>query len=236
MLLVVGVIFAADPTKGTDYLKHATHEGPVYPDKYLNEQIFHNQKNGVYIEIGVLCPTTCSTAHFFDKYLHWNGVCLDGRESSHIATINSDRTCDSQHGILCSHDGKEEFWSIEGPGSGYSGIASMLSHKHKKLILKNERERVWNVTREHVMCVQLETLVNKFSKVDLLAVDIEGAELAIFPHINFSAIAIDVIIVETDNPKLISSTLANHNYHRKGRVGYDYVYMHQSFHTQDKKI
>ena len=145
---------------------------------YLNELLFRNKTHGTYVEVGVLCPTACSTGYFFDKELCWRGVCIDGQEKSHRATVNSERTCSSVHGVLCAHDREELFWAVSGKGAAYSGIESTLTKDHRALIEEKERAGAWRVTRQAVTCYKLETLLARhgLDHVDLLLIDIEGAE------------------------------------------------------------
>eukprot|EP00307_Rebecca_sp_RCC1486_P010111 CAMPEP_0119415720 /NCGR_PEP_ID=MMETSP1335-20130426/10318_1 /TAXON_ID=259385 /ORGANISM="Chrysoculter rhomboideus, Strain RCC1486" /LENGTH=189 /DNA_ID=CAMNT_0007440759 /DNA_START=238 /DNA_END=807 /DNA_ORIENTATION=+ len=183
--------------------------------------------HGVYLEVGVLCPTTCSTGYFFDRELCWSGICLDGNIDSHLATIGSARTCTSYHGLLCAADGEETFWKVGGDGVGYSGMESSLTHHHKNLILSNEKEGKWTVSRQLIRCFTLPKLLSTsgHTHLDLLILDVEGAELGIFAALNAQSMErIKNIIAETDNEPGLTSILHKHGFQKVGKVGYDVVY------------
>ena len=46
-------------------------------DIYLNENIFKNKKNGVYIELGALDGILYSNTKFFEDSLNWKGILIE---------------------------------------------------------------------------------------------------------------------------------------------------------------
>ena len=209
------------------HFEHDTHLGKVYPDRWLNEAIFHNRTQGFYIEIGVLCPTTCSTGTFFDLELCWSGFCIDGQFASHKATESSVRTCNSLHGIVCS-SGKtsDVFIEVSGGGQGYSGIESSIRREHLELITTKEHSGEWQVSRKTLHCVDIMAEVRNSGrhKIDLLLIDVEGAEIELLTRDDLFEIPIHTIVVETDQPDRVEYLLTGRNYTKVGQVGYDYVF------------
>ena len=45
-------------------------------DKFLNENIFKNKRNGVFIDIGAHDGITYSNSYVFEKQLDWTGICF----------------------------------------------------------------------------------------------------------------------------------------------------------------
>ena len=212
---------------------HSTHTDiVVYPDKFLNEMFFKNKTQGFYIEIGVLCPLSCSTGSFFDLELCWEGLCVDGSKESHEATLSSPRTCSSQHGIICgSKSATDEFLQIRGGGEGYSGIRGFLTPDHLALIEAKEASGEWTVEKHMLNCIDIQHLLRKMqrSSVDLVLLDVEGAELEVMKTFDFSELSVDVFSIETDNEMELSAVMRSHGYDKVATVGYDVVYRRRGF-------
>ena len=49
----------------------------VQEDIFLNENIFKNKKNGVYIELGALDGVLYSNTKFFEDSLNWKGILIE---------------------------------------------------------------------------------------------------------------------------------------------------------------
>ena len=207
--------------------RHETHVGAVYPDKWLNDAIFHNRTSGFYVEVGVLCPTACSTGAFFDLELCWSGICIDGQASSYETTGALHRTCDSMNGILCPGNQTSDIsLEISGGGEGYSGLENSLILEHRELVKKKEENGEWRTQRKRVRCVDIVAEVKRKGRhrVDLLIMDVEGAEIVLLQQDSLFDIKIDTIIVETDQPDKLESLLVRRAYTKVGQVGYDYVF------------
>ena len=208
--------------------RHGHHtKGAVFPDKYLNENIFRNKTDGFYIEIGVLCPLKCSTGSFFDLELCWDGLCIDGNKDSHEATVSSPRSCNSQHGILCAaNSATDTFIQVRGGGEGYSGIQGSLTSDHLALINAKESTGEWWTERIEMNCLDLKQLIREKQRsyVDLILLDVEGAELDVMRSFDFSGIPVEIFSIETDQESELTSVMSSHGYHKVGQVGYDVVY------------
>ena len=48
-----------------------------YNDRFVNEFIYPNKKNGYYVEIGACDDVTSSQCYFFEKELKWDGIAVE---------------------------------------------------------------------------------------------------------------------------------------------------------------
>ena len=46
-------------------------------DQFLNEHIFNNKKEGVFLDIGAYDGIEGSNSYFFEKELGWKGICFE---------------------------------------------------------------------------------------------------------------------------------------------------------------
>ena len=53
------------------------YQSDILIDKFINEIIFRNKKDGFFVEIGALDGVIFSNSYIFEKYLNWSGVCIE---------------------------------------------------------------------------------------------------------------------------------------------------------------
>ena len=56
---------------------HPTYFSQAGQDRYLNERIFRNKRNGTFVEIGGFDGWTGSNCVFFEKVLDWTGLVVE---------------------------------------------------------------------------------------------------------------------------------------------------------------
>ena len=85
---------------------------------------------------------------------------------------------------------------------------------------------------ETVHCFTLETIVKEagLGSIDLLLIDVEGAEYTILESIDFEAVDVKVITVETGSIDKLEAVLRPKGYDLVGKVVYDGVFVKRGAH------
>jgi len=94
------------------------------------------------------------------------------------------------------------------------------------LINAKESTGEWWTERIEVNCLDLKHLIRdkQRSYVDLILLDVEGAELDVMRNFDFLGISVEVFSIETDTESELTSVMSSHGYYKVGQVGYDVVY------------
>lgn len=177
----------------------ATYYSQFGQDNYLNEQIFHNKKNGVFVDIGAYDGRTLSNTLFFEKELGWTGICVEPNPIPYEKLVK-ERSCICVNGCVTDTPGEMPFMKLSNYPEMLSGLVSKYDPRHLDRI-KSE-STIDGATTEiiQVKCYVLNDLLkqNKIDHIDYLSIDTEGGELDILKSIDFNQVDIDIIDVENN--------------------------------------
>lgn len=178
---------------------HAGYRGQVGQDKYLNENYFHNKKNGVFIDIGAYDGITHSNTYFFEKDLGWCGICFEPK-SSVFAQLTAVRDCLCINACVGETDGTLDFIEVSGAPEMLSGPAKSYDPRHFERLKREVARDGGSITIKKVPCVPLNKILDQYaiSVVDFLSLDTEGSELEILRSIDFNKVYIYAIAVENN--------------------------------------
>jgi FkbM family methyltransferase len=181
-------------------------------DKYLNENVFFNKKNGVFIEIGAHDGVSFSNTYYFERMLGWTGICIEPNPDR-FEQLKVNRKAICLNACVSDFNGSADFIKITGAPEMLSGLKNAYDPRHLDRI---DLELSMNGGSKEIIQVDvltLQSIVNKYQikKIDFLSVDTEGSELFILKSIDLSAVDIEVIIVENnyDDPKIHLYLLEN---------------------------
>lgn len=94
--------------------------------------------------------------------------------------------------------------------SNFTGKASLFFHKHSKNIseynqrssLKPDKDGLDVKKKIEVNCIHIKEILDRYNKIDLIKIDIEGSEYEIMPEIIKNRHKVNMVICETHgNPK-----------------------------------
>ncbi|HZW61607.1 MAG TPA: FkbM family methyltransferase [Candidatus Babeliales bacterium] len=215
------------------YLALAQYPQPYAPyysqcgqDKYLNEQLFHDKKNGIFIEIGAHDGISYSNAYYFEKYLGWTGLCIEPHPEKFAQLIKNRKALCIQ-ACIASHNGTAQFLKISGEPNMLSGLYDSYDPRH---LARVEKELARDGGTKEIITVQTINLTDLLAQhsinyVDFISIDTEGNELDILQSIDFMAIDIEVIIVENNfNSQDIRDFLASKRYQLLAKFQGDEIY------------
>lgn len=228
------IVFGPTLKAKIDYTKPTYHNFfPYYSqcrqDQFLNENIFLNQKNGFFVEIGAHDGISYSNTYYFEKNLNWHGICIEPhpeRFRELIKNRNNDTVCLPV--AIANCDGESKFLQIQGGPEMLSGLLDHYDPNHLLRINKELGLYGGEKTIINVKIFKLQTIFDNYgiTHIDLLSIDTEGSELEILKSIDFSKTNISVILVENNyKSNLIYTYLTSKNYRKIKTLDADEIYV-----------
>ncbi|HJZ24120.1 MAG TPA: FkbM family methyltransferase [Candidatus Babeliales bacterium] len=201
--------------------------GQFHQDEYLNKEVFRNMRDGFFIDIGAHDGVSISNTYFFEKYLGWQGVCIEPIPEV-FARLVKNRTCICVNGCISNITGREAFLRVSGYPEMLSGLLHSFDPRHLNRI-KNEIAHYGGKSEViEVDSYRLDDLLKQYKiarRIDYLNIDTEGSELKILQAIDFDSNDIFTISVENNyNDSRIYNLLASKGYRLMMRLDVDEIY------------
>lgn len=187
-------------------------------DKYLNETIFKEKKNGFFVDVGAHDGISFSNTYFFEKNLNWQGICIEPNPDIFQKLIkNRNATC-LQIGIANISTTTEYLKCSGFMLEMYSGIIKNMDPRHRKRIEHEMIEFGGNTEIVNISVLRLCDIFETYQikQIDLLSIDIEGGEEEAIKSIDFDKVKIDIIVIENN---------FNENKIKKYLLSCGYVYL-----------
>lgn len=171
----------------------------VGQDKYLNENVFKNKENGVFVDIGAFDGVTHSNSYYFEKNLNWTGICIEPLPNK-FKELKSCRNCICINSCISNEEAIVKFIEVNGAPAMLSGMQKNYDLRHLAR-LKNEIVRdggsykIIDIPARNINNILKE---NNLFKIDYLSLDTEGSELEILKSIDFDSFYIHAISVENN--------------------------------------
>lgn len=199
-------------------------------DEYCYQHFFRDTKNGFFIEIGADNGIKGSNTLFFERYLDWDGICIEPSPDRFLE-LKKNRDCICENVAVSDRAETVEFLDIQGYGRGLSGIIKHYPEAHLQRIereLKLPEARTSRKSKVTVEAVCLNDLLEKHDvrHIDLCSIDTEGSELNILSSIDFDRYRFDVLIIENNYNQNLSDILEKWGFVWKGKLVIDDVYQH----------
>ena len=154
----------------------------------LIENIFRNQKNGFYIDVGCQHPIKNNNTYLLHKR-GWSGINID-LDKDNIDLFNVSRISDDNINIAASNRINEVdlfFFHKKSPINTIDKRTSQFQKAKISSIKKIKTNTLNNIIKS-----------SKYSnkKIDLLSIDVEGHELPVLEGLDFNKYSPNVIVVE----------------------------------------
>ena len=216
--------------------------GQFMQDKFLNEQIFKDKKNGIFIEIGAYDGITSSNTYFFEKNLNWHGICIEPVQELYEKIIKN-RTAHAIHGCIWHTSGPALFLKVMYPDGRPHELSGLILTYDKRSLKQLEdywiKDKKYMVEKINTHCFLFNELCKNhaYTFIDYLSIDTEGSELDIIKSIDFKTIKIKVIGVENNyqDPALLNF-LKTKGYDFLIRIGVDDFFMQKQDVKKYKKV
>ena len=214
----------------------------IKQDLIIDSQIFKEKRNGVFVEVGALDGFGASNTYFFEKERDWSGLLIEPNPFEFEKMNLNPR--DKSHKENCAISEVEtdvNFLAITGPCNVLSGIVEFYNPQHLERINRElsmyssyPEGHEYYSTRENIKIktVRLETLFDKYQMkdIDLVSIDVEGAEMSVLKSINFDKVNINCFLIE-NNYGLSEETefLKSKGYTLFGNIQWDAVFVKNTF-------
>jgi FkbM family methyltransferase len=211
-------------------------------DQYLNEVIFKNKQNGVYIELGAFDGIVYSNTKFFEESLHWTGILIEPHPIIYNRLVEN-----RPHNVLCNdlvscHKDPLEFRYFVDYYAPCSGVESTLSQHHMDVYFNNEHYRSLQQDKIVIKPKTLTEIIQSTSitHIDFLSLDVEGHEYEVLQSWDFSIpidiILIEMLAVEPDKDQLCRDILIKNNYQFISICGCNEIYAHPNYNRDSISI
>jgi len=191
-------------------------------DRWLEENIFKGQRNGIFVEVGVLDGLSDSNTAFFEFERDWTGLLVEANPQF-IRAIQNNRPNSIVKPVAAYNKfGSVSFKVVEGT-PGWSGIENEFNDFHHVRVKRGLSHYV------SVPCAPLAHIMDGMYHVDYLSVDVEGAEEAIVRDFPFKDFDIRIIGIENNvqTDRVVERILTNNGYKLIHRIEYDDFYEKQ---------
>jgi FkbM family methyltransferase len=166
-------------------------------DKHLNDTIFKNKRNGVYIELGALDGVLYSNTKFFEDQLGWTGILIEPHPEKFKVLMKTRSNNHLFNHLISSNKEPLEYAYFVNHHAAVSGVFSSLSQHHMDEYFMNPHYEGLEKRVTILNPVSLTDII-KFTHlkhIDFLSLDVEGHEKEVLESWDFS-IPIDVILIE----------------------------------------
>lgn len=171
-------------------------------DFFLWSNYLSNIDSGKFIDIGANKPVTNSNSFFFEKN-DWTGVAIDPLKHFQPEWIKERKTpliCGAVSDSICD----EPFIEIL-PSAGWEhALSGFKAHVRTEDLALYEHKEYLVATKP------LSLYIAEPSKVDLILIDVEGAEMAVLRGIDFTVFSPNYLLIENDRTMGGSETLRNY--------------------------
>jgi FkbM family methyltransferase len=169
----------------------------------LNERIFKNKPNGVFVEIGAYDGIRYSNTKFFEDMLDWTGICIEPIPEYFEALQKNRPHSICVNACVAKEEGKALFQRIRSDSFFVEMLSGLIDKYDPKHLVRSHREIKefgGSIELIEVDCVTLNSLLDKYNitHIDYLSIDTEGGELEILQSIDWDRFQIHVIEVENN--------------------------------------
>lgn len=177
---------------------------------------FKGKSHGIFVEAGAFNGEYLSNTLYLEANHSWTGLLVEPNSAAFKGLVKKNRKSYAAHSCLsvAPHPDIVEFYSADVFG-GINMELEDVNNKDLERIRKSVPEKLR--TKESVECYPLYSLLlaaDIAHNVDLLSLDIEGAELAVLKTMPWDKVNIELIMIEVShsNQAEIDQTLMSAGY------------------------
>lgn len=201
-------------------------------DKFLNEVVFFNKKNGFFIDIGAHDGIALSNSLFFERYNNWEGICVEPNPIVFDKLI-SNRTSINLNVCIGNENKIVKFTQIEGYSEMLSGVTEKYDDRHIERINNAIKVKGGKKTEIQVKMITLDSinwLIKK--KIDFVSIDTEGNEYDIIKSFDFNLLDIKALVIENNfSNKNIENYLEGYGFELIYKLQCDDVYINKKYNS-----
>jgi FkbM family methyltransferase len=154
---------------------------------------------GFFVDVGAYDGTTGSNTVFFERERGWKGICVEPLPGP-FAKLSESRCAVALNCAVGERNGEADFVAVRGYAEMLSGLESQLDRRH---ITRIEGEVACHGGATELVTIAVRRLdeilaEHDVREIDLLSVDVEGAELAVLRSIDFDTTIVVALAVENN--------------------------------------
>lgn len=165
----------------------------------VNASRAQDLRDGVFVEVGVGDAIRNSISLFFERHLNWTGIIMEGA-APNLGNFNTSKRAKGT--IKVAKAACKEGGVAKMRGSGFTaGLADFMPKAHVERNMKIWQEK-WRNPYDAI-CIPLSEVLraNRLQHIDLLSIDVEGAESEVLRGLDFANVNIRVIILDLPVPQ-----------------------------------
>lgn len=201
-------------------------------DILLNEYIFKNKRNGIYVELGALDGILFSNTKFFEDQLNWKGILIEPHPDKFKSLLLNRPNNYLFNNLVSCHEEPLEFIYFVDSYAAVSGVENTLSQWHIDTFYEPCKYLPQNkILIKPVSLTEIIRITN-LTHIDFLSLDVEGHEYEVLKSWDFS-VPIDIILIETlgvepDKEELCREILIKNNYNFLTKFHHNEIYAHET--------
>jgi FkbM family methyltransferase len=175
------------------------YKSQINQDKYFIENINNNKKNGFFVDVGAHNGITFSNTYCLEKYLDWNGLCIEVNDDI-FETLQNNRDCLCVNECVYEVSGIELELEIplanEIPEGNDMLTRIKCINTHNFDTWHNQFIKTKNIKKITKTLTDIFEKYNVPQVIDYLSIDIEGAELIALKGLDFNKYIISFLTLE----------------------------------------
>ena len=212
---------------------HSRYFSQAGQDRYLNERVFGNRRDGTFVEVGGYDGWTGSNCVFFEKVLGWTGLVVEASPQL-VRQIGETRSAKVIHAAVSDRDGSAEFLEVT---AGLTQMGGLIDHYQAETLQRVRGDERHSEIAVTVPSTRLDTLLRAhgLTKVDYLSIDVEGAERPALRSLDFDEFEITALSIENNRPgrESYQDIMDPAGYRQVAVLGVDEIWVRQSVLSQD---
>lgn len=192
-------------------------------EKLLVREFFNNKRKGIFVEVGANEPdAVLSQSYHLENDLDWSGILIEPID--YLYELNRETRANAiAYKAACTSPGKTGKLTLHIPIENGADV-----HGHAGLELEIDHAEQRTIRKQEVDAVTLSSILEKgnIKEIDLLSIDVEGAELDVLKGLDFDRYRPKLILLEDRMVYLNKHFyLKRHGYHPVRRTGFNNWYV-----------
>jgi FkbM family methyltransferase len=216
--------------------RDATEVAPPYHSQYgqdrvLREELFGARRGGVFVEIGAHDGLSFNNTAYFERELGWTGLCVEPIPEVYDELVRN-RGAIAVRACVARRPGVQKFLRVRGYAEMLSGLVDAYDPRHVARIESEVREAGGSSEVIDVEVVRLDELLARhgIATIDLLCVDVEGAELEVLGSFDLRRVRPKVVCIENNYlQRSIWRFMRAAGYRPYARIRQDEIYLARGY-------
>ena len=192
-------------------------------DAYLDSHVFGGRRDGVFVEVGGFDGVTGSNCLFFEIFRGWSGLLIEAVDE-HIEAARAFRRCECLH-TLVGNGEPAEFLTIDDGPIQMSGLLESYDPARRAWVDEQPTTSLRTELRETQRLGDI-LQARGLLEVDLLCIDIEGAEAEVLASFPFGEVKVACWCIETaDRREPVLEIMQARDFVWIDRIGHDDLFV-----------